>query len=94
MPSEKPRYTVILDEELLKQVDDFRFENRYVSRSAATIELIKLGIDVLKVKLEGAESLSNDAKILAASYAKLPSADKSLVRSLLDSLAEKSKKEE
>ena len=48
MPTEKPRYTVIVDEELLKQIDDFRFEHRYPSRSAATLELIRLGIGVLK----------------------------------------------
>ena len=44
MPTEKPRYTVIVDEELLRQIDDFRFENRYHSRSAATMYLIRLGI--------------------------------------------------
>ncbi len=48
MPTEKPRYTVIVDEELLKEIDDFRFENRYPSRSAATLELIRLGIEKLK----------------------------------------------
>ena len=29
MPTEKPRYTVIVDQELLRRIDDFRFENRY-----------------------------------------------------------------
>lgn len=48
MPTEKPRYTVIVDEELLKEIDDFRFENRYPSRSAATLELIRIGIEQLK----------------------------------------------
>ena len=48
MPTEKPRYTVIVDEDLLRQIDDFRFENRYASRSAATIELIRMGIEQLK----------------------------------------------
>jgi hypothetical protein len=48
MPTEKPRYTVIVDEELLKEIDDFRFENRYPSRSAATLELIRLGMESLK----------------------------------------------
>ena len=48
MPTEKPRYTVIVDEELLKQIDDFRFENRYASRSAATLELIRLGMESLE----------------------------------------------
>ena len=48
MPTEKPRYTVIVDDELLKQIDDFRFDNRYPSRSAATLALIRLGIEELE----------------------------------------------
>ena len=52
MPTEKPRYTVTVDEELLKKIDDFRFENRYPSRSAATLELIRLGMEALKKKQE------------------------------------------
>jgi len=48
MPTEKPRFTVIVDEELLKEIDDFRFENRYPSRSAATIDLIRRGIEQLQ----------------------------------------------
>lgn len=48
MPTNKPRFTVIVDEELLKKIDDFRFENRYPSRSAATSELIRTGIETLE----------------------------------------------
>ena len=48
MPTEKPRFTVIVDEELLKEIDDFRFENRYPSRSAATIDLSRRGIEQLQ----------------------------------------------
>ena len=48
MPTQKPRYTVVVDEELLRQIDDFRFENRFPSRSAATVELIRLGIQQLE----------------------------------------------
>lgn len=47
MPTKKPRYTVIVDEKLLKEIDDFRFGNRYPSRSAATLELIRLGMKQL-----------------------------------------------
>ena len=57
MPTEKPRFTVIVDEELLKQIDDFRFENRYPSRSAATLELIRLGIQ--QIKKEKTEKLQS-----------------------------------
>lgn len=52
MPTDKPRYTVIVDEELLKKIDDFRFENRYPSQSAATLELIRLGMEALKKEQE------------------------------------------
>ena len=34
--------------ELLKRIDDFRFENRYSSRSAATLELIRVGLEELE----------------------------------------------
>ena len=55
MPTEKPRYTVIVDEELLKEIDDFRFENRYPSRSAATLELIRIGMEALKKEQKKAQ---------------------------------------
>lgn len=60
MPTEKPRYTVIVDEELLKEIDDFRFENRYPSRSAATLELIRLGMDALKKQQKQAQKKKFD----------------------------------
>ena len=50
MPTEKPRYTVIVDDELLKRIDDFRFENRFQTRSEATAELIRLGLEALNKK--------------------------------------------
>ena len=48
MPTDKPRYCITVDEEMLKEIDDFRFDNRYNSRSQATLELIRLGLQVLK----------------------------------------------
>lgn len=55
MPTEKPRYTVIVDEEMLKRIDDFRFKNRYGSRSAATLELIRIGMEALEKQQEEAK---------------------------------------
>ena len=48
----KPRYTVTVDDDLMKKIDDFRFENRYFSRSAATVELIRMGMEALSKKNE------------------------------------------
>lgn len=45
MPTEKPRFTLIMDEKLLELIDDYRFENRYPSRSAAAIDLLCKGLE-------------------------------------------------
>lgn len=55
MPTEKPRITVVVDDEMLQQIEDFRFENRYPSRSAAMVELIRLGIE--QIRKEQAEQV-------------------------------------
>ena len=52
MPTEKPRYTIIVDDDILRQIDDFRFENRFPSRSAATLDLIRRGIEQLRKEQE------------------------------------------
>ncbi len=62
MPTEKPRYTVTVDEALLKEIDDFRFENRFPSRSAATLELIRLGMESIKKKQADAKKAPPSAK--------------------------------
>lgn len=48
MPTDKPRFSLTVDAEMLKQIDDFRFENRYPNRTQATIELIRLGLASLE----------------------------------------------
>lgn len=48
MATDKPRFSLTVDEELLKEIEDFRFEKRYPNRNQATIELIKLGLEKLK----------------------------------------------
>ena len=48
MATDRPRYTVSVDKELFQQIEDFRFEHRFQTRSEATIELIKLGLEKLK----------------------------------------------
>lgn len=53
MPTEKPRYTITLDEEMLKKIDDFRFENRFPNRTQATLELIRIGMKALEKQQEG-----------------------------------------
>ncbi len=50
MATDRPRYTVSVDEEMFRQIEDFRFKNRFPTRSEATVELIRLGLEALKEK--------------------------------------------
>ena len=48
MATDRPRYTVSVDPELFQQIEDFRFEHRFQTRSEATVELIRLGLEALE----------------------------------------------
>lgn len=50
MATDRARYTVSLDDELFNRVEDFRFEHRYQTRSEATVELIRLGLEAVEKK--------------------------------------------
>lgn len=58
MATNKMRYTVSVDNDLFQQIEDFRFEHRFQTRSEATIELIRLGLNSLKKEHETAENNS------------------------------------
>ena len=44
MATDKPLINFVLEPELLKQIDDFRFKNRFATRAEAIRELIRLGL--------------------------------------------------
>ena len=48
--SENTKILVVIDKDLLKKVEDFRYDNRIPSRSEAVRELIKKGLKVPKKK--------------------------------------------
>ena len=48
MGTDKQRYTVSVDKEMFQQIEDFRYAQRFPTRSKATVELIRLGLKSLK----------------------------------------------
>ena len=54
MATDKPRYTITVTEEMLQAIDDFRFQNRFPTRTQATNELIRLGL--LAIEKQQAET--------------------------------------
>ncbi|MCI8401879.1 MAG: hypothetical protein HFI38_07295 [Lachnospiraceae bacterium] len=60
MATSKPRYSITVEQELLEQIEDFRFGRRYQTRAQATVALIRLGLEYLK--LQDSQNLSNSEK--------------------------------
>lgn len=59
MATDKPRYSITLDDEMFKEIEDFRFEQRYPNRNQATIELIRLGLEAMKKRQEEQKGAKN-----------------------------------
>lgn len=52
MATKKPRYMISVDDDMFNAIEDFRFEHRFQTRSEATAELIRLGLEQLKKENE------------------------------------------
>ncbi len=48
MATNRQRYMISVDAAMFKEIEDFRFENRFQTRSEATTELIRLGLESIK----------------------------------------------
>lgn len=48
MATKRPRYMISVDDAMFKEIEDFRFEKRFSTRSEATAELIRLGLEAIK----------------------------------------------
>lgn len=78
MATDKPKFTVIVDNELMKAIDDFRFENRYMSRSAAAADILRLGLEALKKEKEDQSYLSGEAAAYGGESAKIETTEEKL----------------
>lgn len=61
MATNKPRYTVSVDDNMFDEIENFRFENRFQTRSEATVELIRLGLEQLKKEREEAKKAQKNS---------------------------------
>ena len=48
MATKRPRYMISVNDDMFRDIENFRFENRFQTRSEATAELIRLGLEYLK----------------------------------------------
>jgi hypothetical protein len=60
MPTEKPRFSLTVDEELDSAIRDYQFSSRAKNKTQAVVELIEMGIERLEAKFAEAEKLKNE----------------------------------
>lgn len=51
MATKKQRYMISVDDDMFNAIEDFRFERRFQTRSEATTELIRLGLEQIKKEM-------------------------------------------
>lgn len=52
MATDLHRYSISLDDETFDKVENYRYDQRFPTRSSATLELIKLGLEALEKQQE------------------------------------------
>ena len=64
MATKRPRYMISVDNEMFNAIEDFRFEHRFQTRSEATAELIRLGLESIKKDIKNSDlpAKNNDKK--------------------------------
>lgn len=48
MGTDKPKFSVIVDQDILDKIEEFRYVHKLRSKSAAAAELIKIGLATIK----------------------------------------------
>lgn len=76
MPTEKPRFSITMDQELLSMVNDYQHKNRMSTQTKAVIDLIRKG-------LAQAGSCSQAALDVAAKYDRLDAHGRAVIDVLL-----------
>lgn len=76
MPTEKPRFSITIDQELLNRINDYQHKNRMNTQTKAVIDLIRKGI-------AQAGSCSQASLDVAAKYDRLDSHGRAVIDALL-----------
>lgn len=61
MATDRFRFTISVTSNIFEAIEDFRFKNRYQTRSEATSELIRLGLEYSKTSNQFHKFENNDA---------------------------------
>nr|DAU21733.1 MAG TPA: hypothetical protein [Caudoviricetes sp.] len=65
MPTNKPRITIICEQDIYEKIEDFQFDNRYKNRSKAACDILNIGLNIVS------NSIFEDINLLNKQHSKL-----------------------
>lgn len=65
MPTNKPRFTITVDEEIFKLIEDFKYEHRCKNQTQAVLTLIEIGLTDLEHKKKPAGAAESASRALS-----------------------------
>ena len=68
MPTDNPRVTFTLTEEMLKRIDDYKFDNRIKNQTKAIVDLLNRGLEVV----DGGSVLFDESEITTVATKRIP----------------------
>lgn len=87
MPTEKPRFSITIDQELLNRINDYQHKNRMSTQTKAVLDLISKGIAQTTIEATGttlnAQIYSQAALDVAAKYDLLDTHGRKIIDTLL-----------
>ena len=83
MPTKNPRVSFALSEELLREIDEFRYKNRIKNQTQAFIALINRGFEAMAGSSIEPPKLNTDEEQLIAEYRAAPKAIKEAAHNIL-----------
>lgn len=96
MSTDRPRYTVSVDDELLKQIEDYRYNHRIKNQTQAVISLMQRGLqEIMETEFsqpqQPVEQYSADEQQLIDDYREFNVEGKEKVRDYVADLADNPK---
>ena len=84
MPTEKPRVTFTIKQEILDKVDEFRYATKAKNQSQAVLSLLEKGLEEAEQKTKKAPLYSSEAMDIARRYSDLDIYGKDTIRAVME----------
>lgn len=93
MPTTNPRITFTVSEELMKEIDEYRFKHRMKNQTQAIVSLINIGLESFMEKPAQPEAMFTEDEVhLINDYRCVNPIAQEIVRTTLSSQAQKQEK--